>query len=103
MKAMLLAAAAALALSSPAAFAAGSSGEAGGGNGGATPPNVSNPAAVGSTNAQPPSYGVSGTTPTGSATSSNHWQGQGPQTKTMSGQNVTGSTATLNGSKTGSQ
>ena len=49
----------------------------GGGNGGATPPNVTVPAAVGSANAEPPSYIVSGTTPTGSSTSSNHWAGQG--------------------------
>lgn len=70
-------------------------GGAGGGNGGATPPGTTSSAAVGSPNAQSPSYGVSSSTPTGSATSSNHYAGQGRETKTLNGQTVTGSTATM--------
>ncbi len=96
----LIAAVAALAFASP-AFAAGGSG--GGGNGGATPPSTSTSAAEGSQNAVPPSYGVSPTTPTGSANNSNHWVGQGPQMKTMNGQTVTGSVPTVNGQQTSAQ
>ena len=95
-----LIAAMALCLASP-AFAAGGNG--GGGNGGATPPNTSTSAAEGSQNAVPPSYGVSPTTPTGSANNSNHWVGQGPQMKTMNGQTVTGSVPTVNGQQTSAQ
>lgn len=69
----------------------------GGGNGGATPPNVTVPAAVGSANAEPPSYIVSGTTPTGSSTSSNHWAGQGPEAMKLNGQPIAQQPPTLNG------
>lgn len=96
----LIAAVAAFALASP-AFA--DTGGSGGGNGGATPPSTSASAAEGSQNAVPPSYGVSPTTPTGSANNSNHWVGQGPQMKTMNGQTVTGSVPTANGQQTSTQ
>ncbi len=97
MKSMLIAAAV-LALSSGMALA-----DAGGGNGGAAPPNVSATDSEGSQGAQAPSYGVSSSTPTGSATSSEHWAGQGRETKTLNGQTVTGPTATLGGQPTSSQ
>ncbi len=96
----LIAALSVFALASP-AFAAGGNG--GGGNGGATPPSASPSAAEGSQNAVPPSYGVSPTTPTGSANNSNHWVGQGPQMKTLNGQTVTGSVPTTNGQQTSAQ
>lgn len=95
----LIAVVAAFALASPAFAETGS----GGGNGGATPPNTSASAAEGSQNAVPPSYGVSPTTPTGSANNSNHWVGQGPQMKTMNGQTMTGSVPTANGQQTSTQ
>ncbi|HSU05818.1 MAG TPA: hypothetical protein VLI93_09615 [Acetobacteraceae bacterium] len=100
MRTLLFAAAAALALSSGAAFAAGNGGNSGGGNGGATPPHVSTTNVEGSKNAVPPSYGVSPSTPTAAAPSSDRYAGQGPQTKTLNGQNTTGSTATLPGPST---
>ena len=103
MRTILFAAAAALALSSGAAFAqsSGAGGaSAGGGNGGAAPPNVSATDTEGSKNAVPPSYGVSPSAPTAAAPSSDRYPNQGPQTKTMSGQNTTGSTATLPGKTT---
>ena len=96
----MFATAAVLALTSGAALAAANGGGSGGGNGGATPPGTSTSAAEGSPNAVPPSYGVSPSTPTGAATSSNHYAGQGPQMKTLNGQDTTGATATLNGPKT---
>lgn len=78
--------------STGAALAAG-----GGGNGGATPPDNAVSDAVGSPNAEPPSYIVSPTTPTGSTASSDHWSGQGPETLNLNGQPIPAQTATANG------
>jgi hypothetical protein len=88
-KLILMAATAGMIFASGAAMA-----QTGGGNGGSTPPGVPTTEAQGTQNAIPPSYGVSRSTSTAAAPSSNRYAGQGPQVKTFNGQPTTGSSTT---------
>jgi hypothetical protein len=74
----------------------------GGGNGGSTPPGVPTTDAQGTPNAIPPSYGVSRSTSTAAAPSSNRYAGQGERVKTFNGQPMTG-TSTTPGPNTATQ
>jgi hypothetical protein len=86
-KLILMAATAGIMFTSGAVMAAGS-------NGGNPGPNAPATDAQGTQNAIPPSYGVSRSTSTAAAPSSNRYTGQGERVKTFNGQPTTGSSTT---------
>jgi hypothetical protein len=73
------------------------------GSGGNLPPGMPTTGSQGTQNAIPPSYGVSRSTPTGAAPSSNRYVGQGPQVKTFKGQTTAGGSTTPGQSNTATQ
>jgi hypothetical protein len=101
-KRLILTAAAAAILAGP-GVALAQTGSHGQGSGGNLPPGVPTTGDQGTPNAIPPSYGVSRSTPTGAAPSSNRYVGQGPQVKTFNGQTTVGGSTTPGQSNTATQ
>jgi hypothetical protein len=98
-KRLILMAAAAGMIAGPGAALAQTNGHSGGN----LPPGVPTTGSQGTPNALPPSYGVSRSTPTGAAPSSNRYAGQGPQVKTFNGQTPGGGSTTPGQSNTATQ
>jgi hypothetical protein len=98
-KRLILMAAAAGMIAGPGAALAQTNGHSGGN----LPPGVPTTGSQGTPNALPPSYGVSRSTPTGAAPSSNRYAGQGPQVKTFNGQTTVGGSTTPGQSNTATQ